>query len=236
MILWPGREAGHPSVSIADSTPPYAYDIGWAPKPRYRWSFSKFPAEFSMSESELLYDWRFTAKFFVLVTSPLRPTTSNFIFQLNTCGYSPYVISSLMKGCACRLHLLLVLASAVILRFESRGTHDKLEGQVSVFISPRNRVAQLYPQALGSLFVASYDSQFYGGGTRPRLHTGVNFQWILHQLLRTWRLKTGIVEPEQTSITRQQLGKHIQSVTNTQAKIEELPFLCNCEVNTPLWQ
>jgi hypothetical protein len=31
-------------------------------------------------------------------------------------------------------------------------------------------VAQLYPQALGSLFVASYDSQGYGGGIRPRLH------------------------------------------------------------------
>jgi hypothetical protein len=29
------------------------------------------------------------------------------------------------------------------------------------------------PQALGSLFVASYDSQGYGGGMRPRLHTGV---------------------------------------------------------------
>jgi hypothetical protein len=31
-----------------------------------------------------------------------------------------------------------------------------LEGQVPVFISPKNRVAQLYPQTLGSLFVASY--------------------------------------------------------------------------------
>jgi hypothetical protein len=39
-----------------------------------------------------------------------------------------------------------------------------LEGQVPVFISPRNRVAQLYPQALGSLYIASYDSQGYGGG------------------------------------------------------------------------
>jgi hypothetical protein len=39
-----------------------------------------------------------------------------------------------------------------------------LEGQVPVFISPRNRVARLYPQVLGSLFVASYDSQGYGGG------------------------------------------------------------------------
>jgi leucyl aminopeptidase (aminopeptidase T) len=28
-------------------------------------------------------------------------------------------------------------------------------------------------QALCSLFFASYDSQGYGGGIRPRLHTGV---------------------------------------------------------------
>jgi hypothetical protein len=32
-------------------------------------------------------------------------------------------------------------------------------------------VAQLYSQALGSLFVASYDSQGYGGGILTRLHT-----------------------------------------------------------------
>jgi hypothetical protein len=32
-------------------------------------------------------------------------------------------------------------------------------------------VAQLYPRALGSLFVASYDSQGYGGGILIRLHT-----------------------------------------------------------------
>jgi hypothetical protein len=31
-----------------------------------------------------------------------------------------------------------------------------LEGQVPVFISHRNWVAQLYPQVLGSLFVSSY--------------------------------------------------------------------------------
>jgi hypothetical protein len=47
-----------------------------------------------------------------------------------------------------------------------------LEGQVPVFISPRNRVAKLYPRALGSLFVASYDSQGYGGGILTLLHTG----------------------------------------------------------------
>jgi hypothetical protein len=47
-----------------------------------------------------------------------------------------------------------------------------MEGHVPVFICPRNRVAQLYPQTLGSLFVAS-DSQGYGGGIRSRLHTGL---------------------------------------------------------------
>jgi hypothetical protein len=72
----------------------------------------------------------------------------------------------------------------LIFGFESRGTHDhiflpqirdspNLEGQVPVFISPSNRMAQLYPQALGSLFVASYDSQGYGGGIVTRLHTGL---------------------------------------------------------------
>jgi hypothetical protein len=45
-----------------------------------------------------------------------------------------------------------------------------LGGQVPVFISPRNRVSQLHPQVLGSLFVASYISQGYGGGIRSRLH------------------------------------------------------------------
>jgi hypothetical protein len=37
-----------------------------------------------------------------------------------------------------------------------------LEDQVPVVIAPRNRVTQLYPQARGSLFVASYDSHGYG--------------------------------------------------------------------------
>jgi hypothetical protein len=40
-----------------------------------------------------------------------------------------------------------------------------------MFMSPSDRVAQLYPQAPGSLYVAVYDSQGYGGGTLTRLHT-----------------------------------------------------------------
>jgi hypothetical protein len=111
-------------------------------------------------ERELLYDWRFTANHFVLATIPLRLTNSNFFFQLNTCGYSSYVTSSLTRGWVCRLQLFLALASRVITRSESRGIHDhvslpqtresgNLERQIPVFISPRKRVTRLYPQALG---------------------------------------------------------------------------------------
>jgi hypothetical protein len=87
-----------------------------------------------------------------------------------------------MTGWVCRLQLHLALASAVILKSESPGTHDhilshiwdstNLEVQFPLYISPRNRVAQLYPQALGSLFVTSYDSQGYGWGIQDRLHMG----------------------------------------------------------------
>jgi hypothetical protein len=48
-----------------------------------------------------------------------------------------------------------------------------MEGQVLIFISPRNRVVQLYLQALGSLFVASYDSEGYCGDIRTHLHERV---------------------------------------------------------------
>jgi hypothetical protein len=59
-----------------------------------------------------------------------------------------------------------------------------------MFISPRNRVAQLYPQALGSLFVASYDSQSYGGGIQTRLHAGYSGEGnvSVSELLYDWRL------------------------------------------------
>jgi hypothetical protein len=39
-------------------------------------------------------------------------------------------------------------------------------------VSPRKMVAQLYFQALASVFIASYDSQGYGGGIRTHLHMG----------------------------------------------------------------
>jgi hypothetical protein len=103
-----------------------------------------------------------------------------FLRQLQGCYF---VAPSLTRGRVCNLFLLLVLASAVPLWSESHGTQDhillsqflrlpNLEGQAPVFISPRNKVAQLYPRALDSLSVASYDSQGCGGGILTRIHTG----------------------------------------------------------------
>jgi hypothetical protein len=64
-------------------------------------------------------------------------------------AYSPYVTSSLTRRWICRLQLMMAFASAVILGSESRGNHDdillsqirnspNLEGQVPVFLLPRN--------------------------------------------------------------------------------------------------
>jgi hypothetical protein len=98
---------------------------------------------------------------FVLAPIPLRPTDVNLCFSTEPLRlYSLCNILSDERMCL----------SAVILGSGSRGTHDhillsqirdspNLEGQVPVFISPRNRVAQLYPHTLGPLFVAYYDSQ-----------------------------------------------------------------------------
>jgi hypothetical protein len=90
---------------------------------------------------------------------------------------------SLTRGRFCRLQLLLALAIADILGSKSRGAHDhiwlsqirdspNLEGQVPVFISPRNSVAQLYSQALGSLpYFSAFDSRLpQPVGPGPRIY------------------------------------------------------------------
>jgi hypothetical protein len=78
------------------------------------------------SESKLLYDWRFIANQFIFALSLLRLTTRNFFSQVNPCCHSPYVTSSLTRRWVYRLQLLLVLANAVILESESRGTRDRI--------------------------------------------------------------------------------------------------------------
>jgi hypothetical protein len=103
-----------------------------------------------MSESELLYDPRFTVNQFVLATNPLRLSTSNFIFQLNTCGYASYVTSSPTRGWVCRLKLLLILASEVIFRSYSRGTHGHiLLSQIRYSPTLMGQDPYLYPPGTG---------------------------------------------------------------------------------------
>jgi hypothetical protein len=60
-----------------------------------RWRYSTPPPHGmtwseSEPESELFYDWRFTANQSILAPSPLR-LTARIFFQLNTCCNSPYV-------------------------------------------------------------------------------------------------------------------------------------------------
>jgi hypothetical protein len=50
--------------------------------------------------------------------------------------------------------------------------NPNLENQVAILMSPSERVAQIYPQSQGSLRVAYYDPQGYGGGNLTRLHAG----------------------------------------------------------------
>jgi hypothetical protein len=62
----------------------------------------------SESESELLYDWRFTVNQFVLAPSLLRLTTRVLFFlQHNPYGDSPWVTISLTRRRACLLWVCL---------------------------------------------------------------------------------------------------------------------------------
>jgi hypothetical protein len=76
--------------------------------------------------------------------------------QVSWCG-----ALSLTRGRVYRLQLLLALANAVIFGSESRGSRDNI----------------LLSQIRDFLFVASYDSQGYGGDIRTRLHT--DYYWLL---------------------------------------------------------
>jgi hypothetical protein len=52
----------------------------------------------------------------------------------------------------------------------------------------------------------------------------LNQGWILLQYMSivTWRLKAGIVGPEETFTARQRLGEEVSAATDTQATIDEL--------------
>jgi hypothetical protein len=110
------------------------------------------------------WSWRWslftTVSLSVLVSgSHLEPTT-RFLFSVWQLRVSCWGAPSLTRGWVCNLlvHLFLGLARAVTLGSKSHRTRTifycliwdspNLEGQVPVFISPRNRVAQLNHRAL----------------------------------------------------------------------------------------
>jgi hypothetical protein len=115
------------------------------------------------SKSELYYDGQSVGQS-ILVSSThcgaatnFFPLLLNFFRQLRVCWCGA---PSLTRSQVCTFQFLPGINSAAFLRSESHGTHEhsllslflrllNLEGQVPVFISLRNRVAQLYPRALG---------------------------------------------------------------------------------------
>jgi hypothetical protein len=84
--------------------------------PRYRVTFSPPPTTHRATvevfapaskpgvdvHSQLLYGWLLTANQFVLAPSHMNSQPEIF-FQLNPCGRSPHVTSSLTRGCVCLL-------------------------------------------------------------------------------------------------------------------------------------
>jgi hypothetical protein len=141
-----------------------------------------------MLKLKLIYDWQ-SVGHSVSVSGTRLGAATNFSvslkFCLDTCGCVILYPSSLTRGRVCNLlyNCFWALPEQSLLdRSPAELTaifyclicySPNLEGQVPIFISPRNRVVQLYPRALGSLFVASYDSQSYGGGILTHLHTGL---------------------------------------------------------------
>jgi hypothetical protein len=125
----------------------------------------------------------------VLVSGSHLELITSYLFLSDSCGFLVWRHSlSLKRGWVCNLlaELLLGHARAVSLGFKSRRTQDHillphLRPSQPGGLSPRiyirqERVAQLYSRALGSLFVASYYSQGYGGGIVTHLRTG---HWTL---------------------------------------------------------
>jgi hypothetical protein len=143
------------------STKPYTLDDVDNQLQNFSWETIMEEASFETSrfKFKLIYDRRSVGQSILLSGSHLEPMT-RFLFSVWWLRVSWCGAPSLTRGWVCNLfvQLLLVLARAVTLGFKSRRPttivycliwdYSNLEGQVPVFISPRNRVVQLYPRVL----------------------------------------------------------------------------------------
>jgi hypothetical protein len=138
------------------------------------------PDNSTNSLSKLLYDWRFTANQFI---SPLRLTTSNFIFQLNICDYSPYVTTSLTRmglsftipaGPGQRSHSEVWVPRDSCPNFTVSDSRHPQPGvsDLPIYIPQEQGGPVIPPGTVFPFFFSSCDSKGYGGDIRLRLHTG----------------------------------------------------------------
>jgi hypothetical protein len=97
--------------------------------------------------------------------------TTNFVFQLNTCGYSHYVTSSLTRERVYPLQLLLFLASTVIFRSVSRPHFTVSDSRLSQTGGPGPRL---------------YVAQEHVGPVIPPV-TGFPFRRLLRLAGLRWR-------------------------------------------------
>jgi hypothetical protein len=114
-----------------------------------------------------------------LGAQPLE-THDQYFFQLNTCGYSPYVTSCLTRGWSV-IYNYCWLSPAQSFSGPSPVGHMTIFYCLEVETSPTWRTRYLYLYApetgwpsyiLGTEypFMASYEAQGYGNGVRTRLH------------------------------------------------------------------
>jgi hypothetical protein len=120
----------------------------------------------------------------VLVSGPhLGPMTRLFIkvehFRVSCCG-----APCMTRGRVCNL----LVQFAITLRSKSHRTHDHILLSPSRLPQPGGPGPRIYipqeqggpdiPPGTGFLFVASYDSQGYGGGIPSCLYTGLQYIYI----------------------------------------------------------
>jgi hypothetical protein len=139
---------------------------------------SLFTLPWQSKTLERSYRFRFRFRLFcdrrsigqsVLVSGPHQEPMTRFLLLSDICGLHVVERPPWWEDWVSYSYNLLSLSSSWTTELVTTShcliwDSPNLERQVPVLISPRNRVAQLYPSALGSLFVASFDSQGYGGG------------------------------------------------------------------------